>query len=72
MADLVQIIFSLSRALSGRDLLRKRFMLSVVLRFIRDEAGITPVEYGLIAAILIVATTVAVSAAGFSLADIVG
>jgi pilus assembly protein Flp/PilA len=47
-------------------------MLSVVLRFIRDEAGITPVEYGLIAAILIVATTVAVSAAGFSLADIVG
>lgn len=72
MADLVQIIFSLRSALSGRDLLRKRFMLSVVLRFIRDEAGITPVEYGLIAAILIVAMTVAVSAAGFSLADIVG
>ena len=47
-------------------------MLSVVWRFIRDEAGITPVEYGLIAAILTVATTVAVSAAGFSLADIVG
>ena len=47
-------------------------MLSVVLRFIRDDAGITPVEYGLIAAILTVATTVAVSAAGFSLADFIG
>ena len=58
--------------MSLREFLRKRFMLSVVWRFIRDEAGITPVEYGLIAAILVVATTVAVSAAGFSLADIVG
>lgn len=47
-------------------------MLSVILRFIHDDAGITPVEYGLIAAIITVATTVAVSAAGFSLADIVG
>jgi pilus assembly protein Flp/PilA len=47
-------------------------MLSVILRFARDEAGITPVEYGLIAAIVTVATTVAVSAAGFSLADIIG
>ena len=57
--------------MSLREFLRKRFMLSVVWRFIRDEAGITPVEYGLIAAILVVATTVAVSAAGFSLADLI-
>lgn len=47
-------------------------MLSVVLRFIRDDAGISTVEYGLIAAILTVATTVAATAAGFSLTDIVG
>lgn len=47
-------------------------MLRIVLRFLRDDAGITPVEYGLIAAILTIATTVAVSAAGFSLADLAG
>lgn len=47
-------------------------MLKIVLRFIRDEAGVTPVELGLIAAIVLVATTIAVSAAGYSLADIVG
>jgi len=47
-------------------------MLRLVLRFVRDEAGVTPVEYGLIAAIITVAMTVAVSAAGFSLADLVG
>nr|WP_314256510.1 Flp family type IVb pilin [uncultured Devosia sp.] len=47
-------------------------MLNVLTRFMRDEAGITPVEYGLIAAILAVAMTVAASAAGFSLADITG
>lgn len=46
-------------------------MSSLVLRFVRDEAGITPVEYGLIAAILIVATTIGASAAGYSLADLV-
>lgn len=39
-------------------------------RFIRDEAGVTPVEYALIAAIITVATTFAVSAAGYSLADL--
>ena len=47
-------------------------MLHLVLRFAHDEAGVTPIEYGLIAAIVTVVTTVAVSAAGFSLADIVG
>jgi Flp pilus assembly pilin Flp len=47
-------------------------MLHKVLRFLRDEAGLSGVEYGLIAAILLVVTTVAVSAAGFSLADLVG
>jgi Flp pilus assembly pilin Flp len=47
-------------------------MLHHVLSFVRDDAGVTPVEYGLIAAILTVATTVAVSAAGFSLADFIG
>ncbi|WP_197410855.1 Flp family type IVb pilin [Devosia epidermidihirudinis] len=46
-------------------------MLQIVLRFIRDDAGVTPIEYGLIAAILTIATTVAVSAAGYSLADLV-
>jgi Flp pilus assembly pilin Flp len=47
-------------------------MLHKVLRFLRDEAGLSGVEYGLIAAILVVFTTVAASAAGFSLADIIG
>jgi Flp pilus assembly pilin Flp len=47
-------------------------MLQTLSRFVRDEAGITPVEYGLIAAIIAVATTVAASAAGFSLADLAG
>lgn len=46
-------------------------MLHRVLHFLR-EAGLGPIEYVLIAAILTVATTVAVSAAGYSLADIVG
>lgn len=45
-------------------------MLNFVQRFVRDEAGVTPVEYGLIAATIIVVMTVAVSAAGFSLADL--
>jgi Flp pilus assembly pilin Flp len=47
-------------------------MLHLILNFVRDDAGVTPIEYGLIAAILMVATTVAVSAAGFSLADFIG
>ena len=47
-------------------------MFSILSRFLRDDAGVTPVEYGLIAAILAVVMTVAASAAGFSLADIVG
>lgn len=47
-------------------------MISAMTSFLRDEAGITSIEYGLIAAIIVVATTCAVSAAGFSLADIPG
>jgi Flp pilus assembly pilin Flp len=46
-------------------------MLETLTRLMRDDAGVTPVEYGLIAAILAVAMTVAASAAGFSLADLV-
>ena len=46
-------------------------MLKTLLRFLHDDTGVTPVEYALIAAILAVATTVAASAAGFSLADLV-
>ncbi|MHA6689209.1 Flp family type IVb pilin [Devosia sp. A449] len=47
-------------------------MIKLVLRFVRDEAGITWVEHGLIAAIVTVAMTIAASAAGFSLADLIG
>lgn len=47
-------------------------MFEIFSRLLRDEAGVTPVEYGLIAAIITVVTTVAASAAGFSLADLVG
>ena len=46
-------------------------MVQMLSRLIRDEAGVMPVEYALIAAILTVAMTVAASAAGFSLADLV-
>jgi len=46
-------------------------MMTIVLKFARDEAGVTPVEYGLIAAIIVVAATVAASAAGFSLNDLI-
>jgi Flp pilus assembly pilin Flp len=45
-------------------------MISAISSFLRDDAGISTIEYGLIAAIIVVATTCAVSAAGFSLADI--
>ena len=47
-------------------------MLLTIQKFLRDQAGVTPVEYGLIAAIVTVVMTVAASAAGFSLADLVG
>ncbi len=47
-------------------------VLRLLHELIRDEAGISAVEYGLIAAIITVATTFAVSAAGFSIADILG
>jgi pilus assembly protein Flp/PilA len=69
----VQIAFSiaaaLSRALRPTESLS---MLTGLIRFAKDNAGVTPVEYGLIAAILAVVMTVAVSAAGYSLADFVG
>lgn len=47
-------------------------MLKLLSRFMRNDAGVAPVEYALIAAIIAVVMTVAASAAGFSLADIVG
>ncbi|WIY52804.1 Flp family type IVb pilin [Devosia sp. YIM 151766] len=40
--------------------------------FIRDQRGVSVIEYGLIAAILTVATTFAVSAAGYNITDILG
>ncbi|UYN98741.1 MAG: Flp family type IVb pilin [Devosia sp.] len=39
-------------------------------KFLNDEAGISLVEYGLIAAIITVVTTFAVSAAGYNIVDI--
>ena len=47
-------------------------MLKLLPKFMNDDTGVAPVEYALIAAILVVAMTVAASAAGFSLADLVG
>jgi pilus assembly protein Flp/PilA len=47
-------------------------MSALLAKFFRDESGASLVEYGLIAAILVVATTAAVSAAGYSLADLIG
>ena len=47
-------------------------MLTVLRSFFRDEAGVTPVEYGLIAAIIVVLATAAVSAAGYNFNDLLG
>jgi Flp pilus assembly pilin Flp len=47
-------------------------MLRLLKKFVHDEAGISVVEYGLIAAIITVATTFAVSAAGYNITDILG
>lgn len=43
----------------------------LIKKFCRNQAGITPVEYGLIAAIITVATTFAVSAAGYNITDFI-
>jgi Flp pilus assembly pilin Flp len=45
-------------------------LLRLLAKLMRDEAGVSPVEYALIAAIVTVATTFAVSAAGFNITDI--
>ena len=47
-------------------------MFTAIQSFLRDEAGIAPIEYGLIAAILVVLATVAVSAAGYNIHDLLG
>jgi len=47
-------------------------MLTAIQKFVRDEAGVTPIEYGLIAAILVVFATVAVTAAGYNIHDLIG
>jgi pilus assembly protein Flp/PilA len=47
-------------------------MIATLKSFARDEAGTSVIEFGLIAAIIVVATTCAVSAAGYSLHDIIG
>ena len=46
-------------------------MLRLLEKLLRNEAGISRVEYALIAAILTVVTTFAVSAAGFNITDII-
>ena len=45
-------------------------LLRVLAKLLRDETGVSPVEYALIAAIVTVVTTFAVSAAGFNINDI--
>jgi pilus assembly protein Flp/PilA len=45
-------------------------VLRVLTKMIRDEGGVSAVEYALIAAIVTVVTTFAVSAAGFNITDI--
>ena len=47
-------------------------MLTAIRSFICDEAGVTPIEYGLIAAIIVVFATAAVSAAGYNIHDLLG
>ncbi|HTN63960.1 MAG TPA: Flp family type IVb pilin [Devosia sp.] len=47
-------------------------MIATLKSFVRDDAGTSVIEFGLIAAIIVVATTCAVSAAGFTINDIIG
>lgn len=47
-------------------------MTNAIRSFIRDETGIAPIEYGLIAAIMVVLATIAVSAAGHNIHDLIG
>jgi len=47
-------------------------MLTAIRSFISDEAGVTPIEYGLIAAIVVVFATAAASAAGYNIHDLLG
>ncbi|MGV8833873.1 MAG: Flp family type IVb pilin [Devosia sp.] len=47
-------------------------MVTVIQSFVRDQTGIAPIEYGLIAAILVVLATAAVSAAGYNIHDLIG
>ena len=49
----------------------KLMLLRVLLKLVRDEAGVSAVEYALIAAIVTVVTTFAVSAAGFNITDLI-
>jgi Flp pilus assembly pilin Flp len=44
-------------------------VLRLLKKLVRDERGVSAVEYALIAAIVTVATTFAVSAAGFNITD---
>ena len=46
-------------------------MLHRVLTHLRHQSLVTLIEYGLIAAIVTVVTTFAVSAAGYSIADLI-
>lgn len=46
--------------------------LPLIAKFLSDDRGFSLVEYGLIAAILTVATTFAVSAAGYNITDFIG
>lgn len=45
-------------------------LLRVLRNLLRDETGVSAVEYALIAAIVTVVTTFALSAAGFNITDI--
>ncbi|MCS6762532.1 MAG: Flp family type IVb pilin [Candidatus Devosia symbiotica] len=47
-------------------------MFTAIQSFIRDEAGIAPIEYGLITAIVVVLATAAASAAGYNIHDLLG
>jgi Flp pilus assembly pilin Flp len=46
-------------------------LLRPLAKLVRCEKGVSAVEYALIAAILTVATTFAVSAAGFNITDLI-
>lgn len=55
---------------SGDFLMKERIMLKMLKQFVRDEEGVTAIEYGLIAALIAVVIIGSVTIVGTTLVDV--